>query len=135
VFVYRESAVELNPQGRKTDGQEEEGEPVRGYKREVITQATEDGVTAVIIARNYGWNVISVLEIVDEERTERLSLGVTLGKRVQILESLFRHCGDISEVTRSVSRSVDVVEAIRKTFWVIPEPKLAHPSQGRQSKR
>ena len=97
----------------------------RDYKRDVIIEAVNDGVTVAVIARQSGWSVLSVLEIVDKERTERLAATVTLGKRYQILESLWYRLGDSAEVAMDVSLPVDAVEAIREKYWRYKEPKVS----------
>lgn len=102
-------------------------------KREAIVLAMDDGATAALIARNNRWSVESVRAIMHKERTERLAASVTLGKRVQILESLFFHLGDSHEVAKDVSRPVDEVEAVMEIHWKMKEPKVPSAKPAKQA--
>ena len=107
----------------------------KDYKRDVILEAMDDGVSVVVIARHSGWTQLSVREIIDKERTERLAATVTLGKRYQILESLWHHLGDSAEVAISVSMPMDAVDAIREKYWRYKEPKISADKPAKPSKR
>ena len=94
-------------------------------KKQAVIEAMNDGVSVAVIARHRGWTQLSVREIIEKERTERLAATVTLGKRYQILEALWHHLGDSAEVAISVSRPVDVVEAVREKYWRYKEPTIS----------
>ena len=104
-------------------------------KRQAIIEAMDDGVSVVVIARHSGWSQLSVREVIEKERTERLAATVTLGKRYQILEALWFRLGDSHQVAEDVSLPVDSVEAVRAKYWRYKEPKVSSEKPAKPAKR
>ena len=104
-------------------------------KRQAILEAANDGATVVVIARHSGWSPLSVRQVIETERTERLAATVTLGKRYQILEALWYRLGDSHQVAVDVSLPADAVEAIKEKYWRYKEPKISSAMPAKPAKQ